>query len=148
VTTIACPIEALGCVLSDACRAFADLEASGGILTHQAVWLLFAHWRGCALPIDLEPRARRYAGRLLAEARADAVPSDLFCERLALLGHLGFGAAIEPRWIEALLAAQQPEGCFPASATVRCHPHPTALALWALAHSGRITRGRVEEGHR
>jgi len=128
-----CPLEALACTLSDACREFASLEGSGGILTHQAVWLLFSRWRGCEWPLDLEERRRHYAARLLAEARVDPVPSDLFFERLALLGHLGVAAAIETRWIEALLASQQPDGCFPASAASPCHPHPTALALWALA---------------
>jgi len=144
----ACPLEALSCTLSDACRAFADLDASGAILTHQALWLLFARWRGCALPLDLEPLGRRYAERLVDEARADAVPSDLFFERLALLGHLGYASAIEPRWIESLLAAQQPEGCFPANAASRCHPHPTALALWALAYTDRAAgerRGEEEQ---
>jgi hypothetical protein len=129
-----CPIEALSCTLSEACREFVNVEGSGGILTHQAVWLLFSRWRGCEWPpLDREERRRHYAARLLAEARADPIPSDLFFERLALLGHLGYAAAIEPRWIELLLASQQPDGCFPASATIPCHPHSTALALWALA---------------
>jgi len=99
------------------------------------VWLLFAHWTECGLDLDVEALRHRYAARLLAEARSDPEPSDLFFERLAVLGSLGFGAAIEARWLDVLHASQQAEGCFPASAEIPCHPHPTALALWALGHA-------------
>jgi hypothetical protein len=132
-----CPVEALSCSVSDACLEFAARDTWGKTLTHQALWLVFARWGGCKLPVDVDALRRRYAARLLAEARADPKPSDLFFERLALLGHLGYGAAIEPAWIEAVRASQQPQGCFPASESVRCHPHPTALALWALGHQVR-----------
>jgi hypothetical protein len=132
-----CPVEALSCSFGDACLGFAARDTWGKALTHQALWLVFAHWRGCKPPVDADALRRRYAARLAAEARADPVPSDLFFERLALLGHLGYGAAVEPAWIEALRASQQPEGCFPASPSARCHPHSTALALWALGHQAR-----------
>jgi hypothetical protein len=132
-----CPVEALSCSVSESCLEFAARDTWGKALTHQALWLVFAHWRGCKLPVDEDALRRRYAARLLAEARADPVPSDLFFERLALMGHLGYGAAIEPEWIEAAWASQQPQGCFPADPSARCHPHPTALALWALGHQVR-----------
>ena len=128
-----CPLEVLSCAVSEACVAFSAGDASGKTLTHQALWLVFAHWRGCELPVDVDALRRRYAARLIAEARADPEPSDLFFERLAMLGHLGFGAAIEPGWIEAARASQRPEGCFPPGPSAPCHPHSTALALWALA---------------
>ncbi len=132
-----CPVEALSCSVGEACLEFAARDTRGKALTHQALWLVFAHWRGCKLPVDADALRLRYAARLLAEARADPVPSDLFFERLALLGQLGYAAAIEPRWIEALRASQRPQGCFPADRSSRCHPHPTALALWALGHQAR-----------
>ena len=132
-----CPVEALSCSVSEACLEFAARDTWGKTLTHQALWLVFAHWGACELPVDVDALRRRYAVRLLAEARADPKPSDLFFERLALLGHLGYASAIEPAWIEAARASQQPQGCFPASEAARCHPHPTALALWAMGHQGR-----------
>jgi hypothetical protein len=110
-------------------------EARRSALTHQAVWVLFARWLGCDVGLDVEDLRRRYAARLLVELRAEADPSDLFFERLAVLASLGFAGSIERSWLDALLASQQLEGCFPASADVPCHPHPTALALWALGHA-------------
>lgn len=130
-----CMQAMLACRIDALCREFAEREASGSILTHQAVWLLFGRWMDCSHDLDVESLRHRYAARLFAETRADPEPSDLFFERLAMLGSLGFGSALEPAWLAALRASQQPEGCFPASAGVRCHPHPTALALWALAHA-------------
>jgi uncharacterized protein DUF4735 len=133
-----CVLEMLSCTVSAECSAFAELDSWGYVLTHQAVWLLFAHWLGCAIPLDADALRHRYAARLVAEAAADPVPSDLFFERLGVLGHLGFGDAIDPAWLDALRASQEPTGCFPADDAVRCHPHPTVLALWALIHgSGR-----------
>ena len=129
----------LSCSVSDACLEFATRDAWGKALTHQALWLLFAHWRGCALPVDADALRRRYAARLLAEARADGESSDLFFERLAMIGHLGYAAAIDPAWIETARASQQPQGCFPPAPSARCHPHSTALALWALAAGEAIS---------
>lgn len=131
-----CPIEVLSCGASAACLEFASLDASDRALTHQALWLAFAHWRGCRLPVDVDDLRRRYASRLLAEIRAAPAPSDLFFERLALLGTLGYASAIERASMEALRASQRPQGCFPAEEAVPCHPHPTALALWVLALQG------------
>ncbi len=133
--TRSCLPEALACQISDDCRAFARREASGSVLTHQAAWLLFARWAGCPLDLDADALRARYAAGLLAELRAEPHPSDLFFERLAVLGSLGFGRAIERQWLDALLASQRPEGCFPANESTPCHPHPTALALWALGHA-------------
>jgi hypothetical protein len=133
-----CPADLLAeCVVTDSCRQFALAPARGRALTRQAAWLLFSRWRGCEPGVEVDSLRREYAARLLSELRADPTPGDLFFERLALLGSLGFAGAIEPRWIESLLASQRPEGCFPADATHPCQAHPTALALWALAHARR-----------
>jgi hypothetical protein len=135
-----CLADALECRLDEECRAFVGLDHQWGtVLTHQAVWVLFARWAGCSLEIDLEERRRTFGANLAKEMRADPVFTDLAAERLATLGHLGFGATIEPTWIAALLAAQQPDGCWRMGPGGPCHPHPTALALWALAvvHAGR-----------
>jgi hypothetical protein len=131
---VTCLTEVLQCRLSETCRAFVELDDQWGyVLTHQAVWILFARWAGCPLPVDLESRRRTFGANLVKEIRADPGFSDLAAERLAMLGHLGFGREIEPAWISTLLAAQTAEGCWRPRADRPCHPHPTALALWALA---------------
>lgn len=132
-----CPEEILGCVVSSECREFVELDDRGGyVLTHQALWLLFHAWLGCTSDVDVEARRRTFGARIAREIAADPMVSDLYAERLAMLGHLGFGSAIREEWMDPLIAAQQPEGCFPVSDTVLCHPHPTGLALWAIAHTG------------
>ncbi len=131
-----CPEEILGCRVSPECAEMIALDGRGGyVLTHQAVWLVFHEWMGCTSSIDVEERRRAFAAALVRETRADRVVSDLYAERLAMLGQLGFASAIEREWIDALLAAQREEGCFPASDAIDCHPHPTGLALWTLAHT-------------
>jgi hypothetical protein len=135
-----CVDRLLTCDVPPECIDYAELDAWGYVLTHQAVWLLIAEWLGCEVPVDVETLRHRYASRLVAETRFDPVPSDLFFERLAMLGHLGFAGELEAEWVQSLRDAQQPEGCFPVDATVRCHPHPTALALWSLAHAARVGR--------
>jgi len=131
-----CPVEALECRVDDACRGFVELDDRGGyVLTHQALWLVFAHWAGCETGIDVEERRRAFAASLVRGIRADTDVDDLYGERIALLGHLGFASEIEPAWVDALLEAQQPEGCFPVDGDVSCHPHPTGLALWTLSHT-------------
>ncbi len=131
-----CPEEILDCTISSECEEMIALDGRGGyVLTHQAVWLVFHAWMGCTSSVDLEERRRTFAAALVRETRADPVVSDLYAERLAMLGQLGFAASIEPAWIDALLAAQRAEGCFPAGDTIACHPHPTGLALWTLAHT-------------
>lgn len=131
-----CPEEILECRISPECEEMIALDGRGGyVLTHQAVWLVFHAWMGCTSTVDLEERRRTFAAGLVRETRADPVVSDLYAERLAMLGQLGFAASIEPAWIEALLAAQREEGCFPVSDSIVCHPHPTGLALWTLAHT-------------
>ncbi len=133
-----CPLELLeSCAVTDSCREFANASAGGRALTRQAEWLLFGWWRGCQLGVDVDALRREYAGRILEELRNDMTPSALFFERLAVLGSLGFARSIEPAWVESLLTAQRPEGCFPADATHSCDPRATGFALWALAHAPR-----------
>lgn len=134
-----CPEAMLACEVDDACRQFAETDGRGGyFLTHQAVWLAFARWLECAPGVDVEARRRAIGTALAAEARAHgAVDGDLAIERLALLGELGFTAELTPERMAELAASQQPAGCFPVDPQVRCHPHPTGLALWAMARAPR-----------
>lgn len=135
-----CPEEVLSCRVTPECREFVELDDRWGyVLTHQAVWLIFHRWMGCSadVDVDVEERRRTFAANLVRELEADPRASDLHAERLAMLGHLGFAAEIEPAWVDALVSAQSPSGCFPASESVPCHPHPTGLALWSLAHAPR-----------
>ncbi len=133
---VECLDRVLSCEVTRECVDYVELDDRWGyVLTHQAVTLLVAHWIGCPLDVDVEERRRTFAANLVAETRADPRPSELYYERLAMLGHLGFASAIEPAWIDALLDAQTEEGCFPVRAGQPCHPHPTGVALWALAHA-------------
>lgn len=131
-----CIDEVITCSLTPECIDYVELDDRWGyVLTHQAVTLLIARWVGCPLDVDVEERRRTFAANLVAEMRADPTPSELAYERMAMLGHLGFASAIEPAWIDALLDAQTAEGCFPVRDGLPCHPHPTGVALWALAHA-------------
>jgi hypothetical protein len=132
-----CPAAMLTCTLEPECIAFLrdDDGAGATYLTHRALALLIARWQRCALPFDADIHRRAMAARLVAELEADPHPSDLFFERLAVLGDLGFAGHFDPAWVHILATAQHPDGCYPASSTAPCHPHPTALALWAMTHT-------------
>lgn len=135
---VVCLDEAMTCEITDTCRGFVALEDRWGyVLTHQAVFLLFARWNGCEGSPDPEPRRHGFAANLVREMEVDPEPGDLAFERMAMIAHLGFAGAIEDRWIDALLDAQREEGCFEVAPGSGCHPHPTGLALWVLAHDIR-----------
>ena len=132
---VACLDEVLACAVGPECTDYLELDHRWGyVLTHQAVTLLFARWIGCPLDVDVDERRHTFAANLVAEMEADPTASDLAYERMAMLGHLGFAEAIDPAWIDALLDAQTPDGCFPLGPERPCHPHSTGVALWALAH--------------
>lgn len=129
-----CLVEALGCAPSRECIQLGNAEGQWGyVLTHQAVWLLFLRWAECEAPLDVDARRRAIAVALLAEMRHDPVIGDLAVERLAMLGHLGFGSELEESWLDATLDAQQPTGCWRLGPELDCHPHVTGVALWALS---------------
>src|SRR5690606_39038499 len=127
-----CALEMLECRLDDACRAYVEADDQAGYaLTHQAFVLVVARGRDCAPAIVLDARRGAIAARLRAEIARGGRVDDLYAERLAMLAQLG--GSLEPAWVDALLDAQQPEGCFPSDHDTRCHPHATGLALWALS---------------
>ncbi|MCA9604658.1 MAG: DUF4735 domain-containing protein [Myxococcales bacterium] len=134
---VQCLDEVLACDVSPTCIEYLELDDRWGyVLTHQAVTLVFARWVGCDLaPLDVEARRRTFAANLIAELEADPYAWDLFYERVAMLGELGFASAIDPAWFETILRAQTAEGCFSPMPGDPCHPHPTGVALWALAHA-------------
>lgn len=127
-----CPLAALECTESAECDEYAAASLWGYALTHQALSLVFAHWAECPRDSQGEDVAR-LGGRLVSEAHFDSSPSDLMSERMAMLGQLGYGAAIEDSWIDALVASQQPDGSFLLAPGGESHPHPTGMALWAFA---------------
>jgi len=137
-----CPEALISCAVPPECVELVTQDDRWGyVLTHQALWIVVDHWMECGASsagIDILERRRTFGASLRRETEADAVVSDLYAERLAMLGELGFGSAIDPPWLDALVAAQEPDGCFPVNETVRCHPHPTGLALWALSHTAGL----------
>ncbi|MCC7537777.1 MAG: DUF4735 domain-containing protein [Deltaproteobacteria bacterium] len=131
-----CLVEALTCEASSPCTELGMAEGQWGyVLTHQAVWLLFLRWAGCDTSVDLDDRRVALAAALAAEMTFDPVMTDLAAERLAMLGHMGFAASIEDEWIDLVLDAQEPNGCWRLGPGLECHPHVTGVALWALAVS-------------
>jgi hypothetical protein len=131
-----CLEELFTCAPTMECLDFVRLDHRWGyVLTHQAVWLLFAEWTGCATEIDVDERRHTFAVNLVEAMRVDPRPTDLAFERIALIGHLGFADAIDPAWLDAIVDAQEPDGCLPLGGGEPCHPHPTAVAVWALAHA-------------
>lgn len=133
-----CLDRAAACELGPGCTDWAtDPRFVGLELTHQAAWLLFVRWRRCPVEIELEDLQIRLAGRLLGELVNDHDYSETHLERVATLGHLGYGDRTEADWVRTVLAARSPAGCWGAKPGGPCHPHPTALALWALALAER-----------
>lgn len=129
-----CLEEVLACSLAPDCVEYLELPDRGGyVLTHQAVSLLFARWIGCELPIDVDARRRAIGARLVEEMRSDPDATELAFERIAVLGHLGF--PIDPAEWDRVLGAQHENGCFSVAPGGECHPHPTGVAVWALAHA-------------
>lgn len=126
-----CPLEALACQSSPECEEYMSLDLWGYPLTHQALTLVFAQWGGCESQNDA--LRQRIGGRLREAQRANPGPSDLASERMAMLGQLGFSAAIEDAWIEGLILSQSANGAFSWEAGDETHPHPTGVGLWALA---------------
>lgn len=125
--------EILRCRFEEAALRFVRRDDRWGrVLTHQGAWLLFRHWAGCTVPLDVELTRRRIAARLLAESRADARFSETFLERLAVLGHLGYARYIDRAWIDEVVRRQQPDGGWPVIPGGPSHPHSTGLALWTL----------------
>jgi hypothetical protein len=136
-----CLGPAASCTLSPGCVEWAtDPRRAGLELTHQAAWLLFVRWNDCPLAIDTDALQASVLGRLLGELAVERSYSEAHLERVATLGHLGHADRIDPEWARTILAARSPEGCWGAKPGGPCHPHPTALALWALAHAERAGR--------
>lgn len=138
---VTCLEPAASCRLAPGCVDWAtDPRLAGLELTHQAAWLLFVRWRSCPLAIDAEALQRSLAGRLLGELALETRYSETHLERLATLGQLGSADRFEPEWLRTILRARSPAGCWGAAPEAPCHPHPTALALWALALAERAGR--------
>jgi uncharacterized protein DUF4735 len=132
-----CLGEAVACKASRACVDFAsDKDRWGYVLAHQGAWLLLSHWSGCTPPVDVDELRSKIGASLVKETKvAGTLVNDLFVERLAILGALGFAKAYEGAWIEALRAAQDASGCWRVMPGQPCSAHTTALALLALEHA-------------
>ncbi len=131
-----------------------DATVLGGYaLTHAVLATEWTLENRCRSAIDLAPlRARQ---RVALEALLDdpeslvsrdaARDADIWTEALALLVWIGGAESMEPRWMEAMLAAQRPDGGFSESSVpgTSSSAHTTAFALWVLLQSDESNPGRM-----
>lgn len=117
-------------------------DAKRYVLTHQYLALLFMKRFGCAAE-QRDPALRHTAQALVAEQEDDPAFSDLYVERVAVLLHGDERSAVDPAWIETIVASQEASGAWSDLALLGRvypnvqNPHTTALAVWALAeHTG------------
>jgi hypothetical protein len=116
--------------------------SEGYVLTHQYLALQFMKRGGCLDPVG-EQALRRAAERIAAEEERSEEFSDLFAERAAVLLYGDDRQLVEPFWIDAILASQEPSGAWSDEAfasrvyATAENPHTTALAFWALAEYSR-----------
>ncbi len=119
------------------------MRDGGGYQTAHGLWALtVAREQGCLDGEELARRAAPLADELGAAQPERPGPSDaeidLFAERALMLELAGRRDAQVGRWLEALLAAQQPDGAFGAAAPgepAYLRFHATLAASWALAES-------------
>jgi hypothetical protein len=84
--------------------------------------------------LDLEDLRSNLVARLRSEIETDSAYSETALERIATLGQLGHADELSPLWWPTIVGAQGGPGCWGVKRGGPCHPHPTVLALWALAH--------------
>lgn len=113
-----------------------DRSLSSRILadrTHATIALLWADEHGCLDLADAARLRRHAAGTLEQSVRQETSVDDQWIEAVALLYELGEGTRVEPSWIDAIRAAQRPDGGWAEDATsTGSSGHTTTLALWVL----------------
>jgi len=119
----------------------ADLETfarkPGADVAHGALALQWLVENGCLTREAAAPLRQLFVDELVTEiAQAPAV--DVGIESTAMLEYVGAADRIQPAWVDAILAAQHPDGGWGERPPDPSNDHTTALALWVLlAQSGR-----------
>jgi hypothetical protein len=117
-------------------------EYSDYLLTHQYLTLRLLNDRHTLTGPRIRARLARLVTKIEQEQDADSLFSDLFAERAALLLSAGRVTPRARRWVETILACQEPDHRW----RVRPHPYPTQindlhttlLCLWTLDQYRRI----------
>ncbi len=146
---------------SQALQVFINEQHEGYVLTHQILAIQWARSLGCAVPTQWYARESALADRVLAELEADRAFSDLFAERVVVLGLVGKAGSLQGLWLEWLLQAQNPDGCWRSpQEKIRMHfrgytlvsdteeispTHTSSLAVCALAHYRTTLRNANED---
>ena len=123
-------------------RTVLSTTSAGYEATHQLLALEYMKQNGCLSP-DEEKTLGLTARAIAAEQQQDAVFSDLWAERLAVLLYGDYRQLVETSWIETLIAQQDPSGAWSDPRFPRRfyktpeNPHTTVLAVWALAEHSR-----------
>ena len=123
-------------------RTVLSTTSAGYEATHQLLALEYMKQNGC-LSAEEQETLTLTARAIAAEQHEDAVFSDLWAERLAVLLYGDYRALVETAWIERLIAEQDPSGAWSDPKFPRRfyktpeNPHTTALAVWALAEHSR-----------
>ncbi len=135
-------------------QAFVNEQHEGYVLTHQILAMQWARSVGCRVPQTWSARESALAHRVLAELATDSVFNDLFVERVVSVGKAGHATLLHRRWLEWILEAQSPDGCWRSplgkmqirfrgytleSTTESVSPlHTSSLAVCALAQYAKL----------
>ncbi|MBX7160670.1 MAG: hypothetical protein K1X95_10300 [Acidimicrobiia bacterium] len=109
--------------------------------THAVLALQWLRENRCIDEAEAAGRSQRWADDLVRtvedeRAGGDAA-GDLAIEAMAMLAYTGHADRIEQAWIDAVLAAQHPDGSWPQGGSrPDPAPHATVLAVWLLSELG------------
>lgn len=109
----------------------------GADVAHGALALQWMVEQGCVEEPAAAALRQQFVDGLVKEA-SQAPATDVGIESMAMLEYLGAADRIDPAWVDAIVAAQHPDGGWGERPPDPSNDHTTALALWVLlAASGR-----------